>query len=176
MKKRKIINLLYLFLFSLFFYSCASSTGSRYSKSDTEKKVNSSNNQNLVEDFDISPYKTKIEVPEKSNTKTIESNDVWYDYNSPSTNSEQKVLIGTQDGYRVLITSTDNLEDANQIKSDISNTVNDNEVYIDFEPPFYKVKAGDFDSQKTADNLRFKLNQLGYTEAKVIKETINVFK
>ncbi len=53
---------------------------------------------------------------------------------------------------------------------------NVNEVYLDFEPPFYKVKVGDFDSQGIADDLRFKLNQLGYKEAKVVKDKINIYK
>ena len=36
--------------------------------------------------------------------------------------------------------------------------------------------AGDFDNQKPADDLRFKLNQLGYKEAKVVKDKINIYK
>ncbi|MEJ2103463.1 MAG: SPOR domain-containing protein [Ignavibacteriaceae bacterium] len=49
------------------------------------------------------------------------------------------------------------------------------EVYVTFEPPFYKVKAGDFTSKSDANDFKFKLNQLGYTEAKVVQETVNIF-
>jgi hypothetical protein len=182
MKRNLIINPLGLLFFSILFISCATSTGSRYSKNNNSNEDSSSvftsnkNVVNLVEDFDITPYKTKIEVPGKIKTDAPDNNNIWYDYSSPVSNTQQKVLVGTKEGYRVLVTSTDNLEDANQIKSGLVNSLNENEVYIDFEPPFYKVKAGDFDNQTVAENLRFKLNQLGYTEAKVIHETINVFK
>ncbi|MFZ2322091.1 MAG: SPOR domain-containing protein [Ignavibacteriaceae bacterium] len=183
MKKSLVFYLFILSAFSFIISSCATSTGSRYSKIDDKNNTdslsitNSDNNTvKLDEDFDISPYKTNIKIPEKTKTNTTNKNDIWFDYTSANTGADQKILVGTEEGYRVLVTSTDNLEDANQIKSEIENSVNDNEVYIDFEPPFYKVKSGDFNNQKSADNLRFKLNQLGYTEAKVIKETINVFK
>ena len=38
-----------------------------------------------------------------------------------------------------------------------------------------KVKVGDFTDITESNNLKFKLNQLGYTEARVIKETVNIF-
>ena len=46
---------------------------------------------------------------------------------------------------------------------------------ITFEPPFYKVKAGDFTAHSEANDFKFKLNQLGYPEARVIQETVNIF-
>jgi hypothetical protein len=49
------------------------------------------------------------------------------------------------------------------------------DVYVNFEPPFYKVKVGDFTTRSEANDLKFKLNQLGYSEAKVVQETINLF-
>lgn len=183
MKRNLIIYFLMFLFFSVIIISCATSTGSRYSKNDTFEKTDSSDvkidekkNENLVEDFDITPYKSKIDVPGREKTNIVEGNNIWYDYGSQKKNTQQKVLVGTEEGFRVLVTTTDNLEDANQIKSDLYSSVDNNEIYIDFVPPFYKVKVGDFNNQKLADNLRFKLNQLGYKDAKVIKENINIFK
>ena len=99
-----------------------------------------------------------------------------FDYSSPENVNKPKSLIGTADGFRVLVITTDNLEEANQIKADVYFSKNADDIYVDFEPPFYKVKVGDFDSQKSADEIKFKLNQLGYKEAKVIKDKINIFK
>ena len=84
--------------------------------------------------------------------------------------------MGTEDGYRVQVLVTDDLDEANRLKSDVYFTKSVDEVYVDFEPPFYKVKVGDFSVQKSAEDLRFKLNQLGYKDAKVIKDKINIFK
>lgn len=162
---------------------CSASTGSRYEKDEKEKsesvtedKKDNTDATTLKEDFDITPYKTEIIIPEKKKSGVVENQNVWFDYGSPEIETKTKTLIGTTDGFRVLVLTTDNLEEANQIKADVYFSQNSNETYIDFEPPFYKVKVGDFDNQKTADDLRFKLNQLGYKEAKVIKDKINIYK
>ena len=184
MKKEFLITKSFLVVIALLlvFNACSASTGSRYEKKDDVKSVNtetkseSTKTSTLKEDFDIKPYKTEIIIPEK-NTNTISSNpNVWFNYGSAEDETKTKTLVGTSDGFRVLILTTDNIEEANQIKADVYFSKNSSDVYIDFEPPFYKVKAGDFDTQKSADDLRFKLNQLGYKEAKVIKDKINIYK
>lgn len=163
--------------------ACSASTGNRYGKEDKVKSENTSEDKNrdvkttpLKEDFDISAYKTKIVIPEKNLNTVSENQNVWFDYGSPVVETKMKTLSGTTEGFRVLVLTTDNIEEANQIKADVYFSQNSNEVYLDFEPPFYKVKAGDFDNQKTADEMRFKLNQLGYKEAKVIRDKINIYK
>ncbi|MDP2365440.1 MAG: SPOR domain-containing protein [Ignavibacteria bacterium] len=176
-------KVLFTLITTIIVISCASSTGSRYEDKDKTKtgdKSSAVEEKNLTlipkEDFDITPYKTQIAVPEKKKYSGKENDNIWFDYGSAEIRTETKSLVGTAEGYRVLILTTDNSEEANQVKADIYFGKNANEVYVDFEPPFYKVKVGDFDSQKNADDLRFKLNQLGYKEAKVIKEKINIYK
>ena len=182
MRVLKNTSIIFISLMSVVFFSCASSTGSRYSKdsngSDEILTDKSSGKQivKLDEDFDITPYKIKIEVPENDKSIKHDESEVWYDYQKAPNDKQQKTLVGTEEGFRVLVLSSDNLEEAEQTKSEIENMVDDNELYINFEPPFYKLKVGDFENPTSAQNLRFKLNQLGYKEARVIKETINVFK
>jgi len=182
LNQNKIVKPLILF-FLLLLVSCASSTGSRYGNNEKKEVSNSEhktdeivNTSDQNEDFDISPYKTEIVIPEKKSIKSDINDEVWFDYSSPENVNKPKSLIGTADGFRVLVITTDNLEEANQIKADVYFSKNADDIYVDFEPPFYKVKVGDFDSQKSADELKFKLNQLGYKEAKVIKDKINIFK
>ena len=183
MKNFTILRILLFAFLAIYFVKCGSSTGRRYKESEQNSITESVNNsepktypKDLKEDFDITPYKTKInfEYKEKSVSKT--NDEVWFDYGSSENDSERKILAGTADGYRVLVSSTDNMEEANQIKDEVIGNTNRNEIYIDFEPPFYKVKVGDFSDQKSADDIRFKLSQLGYKEAKVIKDKINIFK
>ena len=179
----EINKIIFILFATIVIISCSSSTGSRY---DNKDKTNTSENSTIAEDedltslpkedFDITPYKTEIELPEKKTYSGKDENNIWFDYGSAENYTGTKSLVGTADGYRVLILTTDNPEEANQVKADIYFSKNANEVYVDFEPPFYKVKVGDFDSQKNADDFRFKLNQLGYKESKVIKEKINIYK
>jgi len=87
----------------------------------------------------------------------------------------ERKIVGTTDGYRVQVLSTDDIDEANRIRAEVYEKTTKKEVYVIFEPPFYKVKVGDFTSKSEADNLRFNLNQLGYTESKVVQETVNLF-
>lgn len=179
MLKFKKINLGVVLLTSLVILSCSSSTSSRYNKNEIEDSIDSvyetSNSITAVEDFDITPYKTDLTLPENKKYAINEYEDIWYGYGNPQTSNKIKSLVGTSDGFRVLVLTTDNSEEANLLKSDEYFSATPYEIYIDFEPPFYKVKIGDFNSQKSAEDLRFKLNQLGYKEAKVIKDKVNVF-
>ena len=78
-------------------------------------------------------------------------------------------------GYRVQVLITDNLDEANNMRSDIYFKTNQKAVYIVFDPPFYKVEVGDFKNMADAKSLSFQLKQLGYSDARVINETINIF-
>ena len=71
--------------------------------------------------------------------------------------------------------TTDDMNEANTTRDKMYELTNGKEVYISFEPPFYKVKAGDFTDVTDANNLKFKLNQLGYTEARVVQESVNLY-
>ena len=168
-------------------YSCSASTGTRYEEGekpnnknndksivDKESKKEPVDTKNITEDFDMTPYKTNIKIDIQNTTPGIVPPDVWYGYENESIN-KSKTIIGTTDGYRVQVISTDNLEKANDVRSEIYLNTQNKEVYISFEPPFYKVKVGDFSNREEANNLKFKLNQLGYSEARVVRETINLF-
>lgn len=175
--KQTINGIFFLILIS-FIYSCGSSTGSRYmDKSTSSSNSNEKKTTELIEDFDMQKYKTEITLPQSKESNVIEnSGQLWYDYSTKTDDQKPKTLIGTQDGFRVLVLTTDNLEEANQIKTDMIFKKYADDVYIDFVPPFYKVKLGDFIKQKNADELKFKLTQSGYKDAKVISDIINLFK
>jgi hypothetical protein len=179
----EIKSLIIVFSSILIIYSCSASTGSRYNKNEKENSDNTSKENKetiksteLIEDFDITPYKTQIIIPEKKSGTVSKNPNVWFDYGSPEIETKTESLVGTDNGFRVLVLTTDNIEEANQVKADVYFSLSSYEIYIDFEPPFYKVKVGDFNNQKPADDLNFKLNQLGYKEAKVVRDKINIYK
>ena len=155
---------------------CSASTSTRYEKTEETKGNEEEKNVTINEDFDITDYKTKIDI-EKTYTNE-EIPDAWYGYannNDESYIGQNHKIVETVDGYRVLVVATDDMEAANSVRDDILAKIKRKEVYISFEPPFYKVKVGDFTDITESNNLKFKLNQLGYTEARVIKETVNIF-
>ena len=181
---KKTINILFLFSY-LCIISCSASTGGRYEKKeDNEKKVETpkpdeNSKSEVVEDFDMSPYQTKIEIEEKSTIKeTVDTDNlsIWYDYDeTDSTITNNRIIVGKEYGYRVQVLATDNLEEADSLRSDIYFNTAHKDVYVIFDPPFYKVLVGDFKQVSDAKNLSFRLSQMGYTESRVVSDTVNVF-
>ena len=164
-----------------FFTSCGTSTGSRYSGSNSKEKekdfVKEKSEKNYDENFNLENYKSKIEVPEVKRDSAVSADvDAWYNYRSmPSRNDTAKTVIKTVPGYRVQVISTDNLDQANAVRAEIYFKTNQKAVYVIFDPPFYKVEVGDFIDINDAKNLSFKFKQIGYQDARVVNETINIF-
>jgi hypothetical protein len=171
----KLLSSIILVLTVLLLAGCSASTGSRYEKKEVVNVDNTEgNNEQITEDFDITPYKTEIELETEPLPTGQLPLDVWYQYDENAIDS-QKNIVGTTDGYRVQVIATDNIDEANQIRSEIYSKTTKKAVYVNFEPPFYKVKVGDFTSNSDANDLKFMLNQLGYKEARVVQETVNLF-
>lgn len=160
----------------LVLFGCSAATGDRYETTKETKTgtTTEEETEDISEDFDISPYKTEIDLEAPPITSDKLPPDVWYGYKNSAPQQEKKI-IGTADGFRVQVLSTDDIDEANRVRAEIYEKTARKEVYVVFEPPFYKVKVGDFTSKSEANDLKFKLNQLGYTEAKVVQETINIF-
>lgn len=175
---RIIYSLLFALSFLLVLDACSASTGTRYEKDDTpKKKEEKSSPKTLEEDFNITPYKTNIEIKENTGNDN-QITDAWYGYNKnaeDSLSTDNKKIVGTVDGFRVLVVITDDMNEAESVRDKVYKLTNGKEVYISFEPPFYKVKAGDFVDITDANNFKFKLNQLGYTEARVVQESVNLY-
>ncbi len=180
----KILAFIISFLFPIILISCGTSTGSRYSearKSGELKKEEKAKEEKITkkypENFNLSEYHTKITVKDTAAAKRGKNNlDVWYDYHeAPDTGDVNRTVIKTEPGYRVQVLSTDNLDDANKMRSEIYFKTSQKAVYIVFDPPFYKVEVGDFTNINDAKSLSFKFKQMGYTDARVVNGTINIF-
>ena len=179
--KRRIILYFFLLALSALLISCSASTADRYGKEEnkkenTEEQKGNHNKDENSENFDMTPYRATFNVERKEKTNKREKPDVWYNYKTKaSSDTSAPQIVGQISGYRVQVFSTDNLEEADSIRTELYLETNQKAIYISFEPPFYKVKVGDFLKISEAKDLRFKLNQIGYTEARVINDKINVY-
>jgi hypothetical protein len=165
-------------LISLLLISCSASTDTRYSKSVEKEDIPPIKHKSVVEDdFDIKPYQTEIEFRKNKITPDKKQLDLWFEYETKdSSELTAKTIIDTIPGYRVEVISTDNLDEANSIRSEIFFKTNEKAIYIIFEPPFYILRVGDYKNFNDAKAISFKLNQLGYSGTKVVNDLINIFK
>jgi hypothetical protein len=176
MNKRKSLFCIFI-LFSLILISCGTSTGSRYQQDQGKLKKTDIDSSKSLENFDLTKYHSKINIKEITKPVDSTATDVWYSYNSsPNISDTAQTVVKTLPGYRVLVMTTDNLNEANDKRSEIYFKTDHAAVYVIFDPPFYKVEAGDFTDRSDAQILNFKLKQMGYSDVRVINETINKFK
>ncbi|HKI77307.1 MAG TPA: hypothetical protein VKA26_02070 [Ignavibacteriaceae bacterium] len=173
MKAHICLKILLSGLFLTFYFGCGSSTETRYN--DKEGKKAPKTNTELDETFDFTPYKTKIEI--QGSKKYINGKEInaWYDYPATIDTSTTETIVNTVYGYRIRVTSTDNLLQADSLRSILASELNQKKIYILFDPPFYRIDVGDFTEISPARDLKFKLNQIGYSEARIINEKVNVY-
>jgi hypothetical protein len=171
----KYVSISLISLLAFVFSACSASTDSRYPKG-SQKEV--SQNEEYTEDsFNIEPYKAKMDIPDHKEEPIDKPLDLWFEYSARTdVKSDQKAPADTVPGYRVQVISTDNLEEATNIRSEIYFKANEKNIYILFEPPFYIVRVGDYKNINDAKALSFKLNQLGFSGTKVVSDLIIVYK
>lgn len=182
--KLSILFFLNFSLSVLFFAGCGASSGDRYEKQRTNERKESKGpekteeKKEYAEDFDFTPYSTKLEVKDRKKATGQKELNAWYNYDSEkdSVFSSDSSKTDTVTGFRVQVISTDNLQEADNIRSEIYFKTNQMNVYLVFEPPFYIVKAGDFINRSSANELSFKLNQMGYSDARVIQDSVVIHK
>jgi hypothetical protein len=165
-------------LLSLVYISCGTSTGSRYErvKEKVEKPDTTVSAPEIKKVFDMTPYRAEIIVPEPEKRDSFPKPEIWYTYTASDNDTVSSLtIIAKKDGYRVQVFSTDNLDEANTMRSELLFKTNQKNVYLVFEPPFYKIKLGDFLNITEANQMNFKLNQMGYTESRVVKDSFNVY-
>lgn len=179
---QKLHIVAFLLPFPLLFYSCSASTDTRYSKGAPKETDKIEEKPVVVEDdFDLTPYRTEIEIPKVITKTNVNHLDLWFGYPEETSVGEiekdfPKTVIDSIPGYRVQVISTDDLEEANGIRSEVYFKTNEKAIYVIFEPPFYLVRVGDYRNINDAKATSFKLNQLGFTGTKIVNDLINVYK
>lgn len=168
----------YSIILIFFMSGCgAVSTSGRYETGDSQKEKTETEKVETAETFNLKPYRPDLNLETKEFITDVytENSGAWFEYDSIIEPNKNKKIVGTEDGYRVQVIATDDLDEANKINTEINSQIPTQRSYVNFEPPFYKVKVGDFTEISEANNLRFRLSQMGFTESKVVRETINIF-
>ena len=75
------------------------------------------------------------------------------------------------DGFRVQVLASKSMTKADSLSA-ILNTALEDSVYVIYETPNYKVRAGDFVVREDADKMRVQLQNMGYRSAWVIRTRI----
>ncbi len=74
-------------------------------------------------------------------------------------------------GYRVQVFSTVQQDEAKAKADEIASKL-DIEVFVEFDPPYYKVRAGNCQSSDEAEKLLSQLKRAGYTDAWTVRSRV----
>ena len=105
--------------------------------------------------------------PPKFPTVNLPSFSSQDDLEDISSNEEINLIKG----YRVQIVISQNEQELQDVKTDIEKSINE-QTYIIFELPNYKLRIGNFLNRKEAENFQKKIVRLGYRTAWVVPTMI----
>lgn len=165
--------------FALYMFACSATPAEdRYGNKNKSDSDAAATAVEMEESFDFSDFETEIDLPPVpdniSGGGTAKRPDVWYTYTDeeiPDSSAMNRAL-----GYRVLVRTTDNLGTADSLRSELFFKTRDPAIYVDFEPPMFKVKIGDYREESSASDMKFQLNQLGFGNTVIITDSINVIR
>ncbi len=78
----------------------------------------------------------------------------------------------TVPGYRVQIFASNTNDGAEKIASDARFKFTER-VYVEYDPPYYKVRIGDYQNRSDAEILREKAKNLGFADAWIVQTEVN---
>ncbi|MFI5252789.1 MAG: SPOR domain-containing protein [Bacteroidota bacterium] len=142
----------------LSFSGCASSEKTKEKESLDDFLAKSEKNFN-PSDYD-KDVKTVIQeasgkpIPGKDSAKTV------------------AVISDTVTGYRVQVLFTQDIEAANGARDTLQALLPDEYIYIVYEPPYYKVRVGNYTDRVTANDMQKKIIAKGYTDAWVVPDKV----
>lgn len=81
-------------------------------------------------------------------------------------NKEQVIF-----GFRVQLYSTSDYYEAMAVRDEAGTKLGD-DIYVDYEQPYYKVRAGNFTDRQKAEEARSLAKSFGYTDAWIIQTNV----
>jgi cell division protein FtsN len=163
-----------LIVFVYYFTGCSAvPIEDRYKRTSGERSFEKKDTVQLAVTpaFDLTKYRTKLDLSDSRVEIITSAKEEKHSDGNYKLKEETKT-----NGYRVLMLSTDKLDEAESLRAELYFKANLHKIYIDFESPFYKVKVGDYLNMTDAKEMVFKLSQLGYSSLLIISDTVNSYR
>lgn len=171
---------LFLFVSSIiviayFFGGCsATPTSDRFGKYKGDQQEEGSS---LQETFEMAKFPVKLSLPPEpaflARGTTGAHDGFWLTYQDDPLNRIDVNKV-KKSGFRVLVKTTKNSEEADSLKSYLYFMSGRQSSYVDYDPPLYKIKLGDYTKQSNARDALHFVSQLGFKNAIVISDSILV--
>lgn len=153
---------------ALLFLHCAGTRQDAAVENEAHQNLNSSEKMN--EDFDpLSLNDSRIEI--KPRKATV--NDIVTAEQLLRGDSVKDTVAGGHEiqGFRVQLISTRDQEEARSVMRNAVISFSEN-VYREYDNPYYKIRVGDFQSRYEASKLQEKAVEIGFPEAWVVRTLV----
>ncbi len=150
------------------FFACAGQDGVRVITTPKTPTNGIEDFEKMREDFDpaaLDDYDIEVEETETG----------YSGLDDPTLNTVEMLKDSIGTGYRVQLVQTTEPEEAKDVESDAILRF-DESVYRIFDPPFYKVRVGDFADWYDAEKIQKLAIQKGFREAWVVRTKVNLKK
>lgn len=153
----------------------ATPTSDRFGKYKGDKQEEGSS---LNESFELSRFPVKLTLPPEPSflsrsTTTGAHEGFWLTYQDDPLNRIDVNKV-KRNGFRVLAKTTKNSEEADSLKSYLYFISGRQGTYVDYDPPLYKIKLGDYVKQSHARDVLYFVSQLGFKNSIVISDSVLV--
>ncbi len=78
----------------------------------------------------------------------------------------------TIQGFRIQVLFTPDIQQANQLRDELTDRLTDTWTYIVYDAPYYKIRIGNYSDRAAAAAIMKKLNGLGYKDAWIVPDKI----
>jgi len=172
MKSRSLIFVLAAGLVALYLFGCAGTARVSKNKSQGKSEIPAKKGVAQVEDLNPESLPDQLFVvkanPQSAQAPSTESKQ------APSSQMGQSVKksIEMVPGYRIQIAALSNQDEAMDIRKQAMLKFADQEVYLIFDPPYYKIRVGDFLTRYDAEKLQKKAIEMGYKDAWIVRTKV----
>lgn len=155
-------------LVAMVFLNCAGPNKTRVTNPSKTKSAAVKDFEKMREDFDIAALDDYDITPEETDIDYADLNDT-----EAGTGEISRDTVGT--GYRVQLMQTTEPDEAKEIEREAILRFEE-DVYRVFDPPYYKVRVGDFATWYDAEKVQKLAIRKGFREAWVVRTKVNLKK
>lgn len=156
----------YIFFCVNFIISCSAHTVKQTATTEPTQVVQIRPQQSKEKSFDFSVLNDPWIIEPRTYELTIQPYTEPVEILNATTDKETSII-----GYRVQLISTTDYYEALEIRDSVTTRLS-GEIYLDYEPPYYKVRAGNFTQRDDAEIKRAEAKQAGYPDAWIVRTKI----
>jgi len=172
MKNRSFIFIVLIGFVALYLFGCAGTTPVSKTKAEGKSGIPAKEGVSQVEDLNPQALPDQLFVV-KENPQSVQTSSAKNEQavSAPQGQSE-KETVKMVPGYRIQIAALSNQDEAMDIRREAMLKFANQEAYLIFDPPYYKIRVGDFLTRYDAEKLQKEAIKMGYKDAWIVRTNV----